>query len=251
MRFWTVKVRNIDANLAEGFDALLHPENLLEQQKSALSKDGNTLAEQTETDSTITIVTHTKVYGSIVSPTLLENEEQSYHCTTENVFSKTDGRLKSISIWWEKDGQEILVMKSEHIEYNVPLVPADLIQHPDTTQVTWIPVQTPRLNPSERLDNLQRETAPQATRRILDALIEGKPQKAGEALFSYTALLPRLTDRMKGCHVSDISEPQKKKNYVGVIVFYRLTHPDGTSGTCHLALRRDNPQKIWMVDGGL
>ena len=90
---------NIDANLAEGFDALLHPENLLEQQKSALSKDGNTLAEQTETDSTITIVTHTKVYGSIVSPTLLENEEQSYHCTTENVFSKTDGRLKSISIW--------------------------------------------------------------------------------------------------------------------------------------------------------
>ena len=242
---------NIDANLAEGFDALLHPENLLEQQKSALSKDGNTLAEQTETDSTITIVTHTKVYGSIVSPTLLENEEQSYHCTTENVFSKTDGRLKSISIWWEKDGQEILVMKSEHIEYNVPLVPADLIQHPDTTQVTWIPVQTPRLNPSERLDNLQRETAPQATRRILDALIEGNPQKAGEALFSYTALLPRLTDRMKGCHVSDISEPQKKKNYVGVIVFYRLTHPDGTSETCHLALRRDNPQKIWMVDGGL
>ena len=142
-------------------------------------------------------------------------------------------------------------MKSEHIEYNVPLVPADLIQHPDTTQVTWIPVQTPRLNPSERLDNLQRETAPQATRRILDALIEGKPQKAGEALFSYTALLPWLTDRMKGCHVSDISEPQKKKNYVGVIVFYRLTHPDGTSETCHLALRRDNPQKIWMVDGGL
>ena len=56
---------------------------------------------------------------------------------------------------------------------------------------------------------------------------------------------------MKGCHVSDISEPQEKQGYAGVVVFYKLTRPDGSAATLHLSLRRDNPQGIWTVDGGL
>ena len=50
-------------NFAEGFSSLLRPETLLEQQKAALSGNPQAHAEMTETDSTITIVTHTDVYG--------------------------------------------------------------------------------------------------------------------------------------------------------------------------------------------
>ena len=58
-------------NFAEGFSSLLRPETLLEQQKAALSGNPQAHAEMTETDSTITIVTHTDVYGNAVSASLL------------------------------------------------------------------------------------------------------------------------------------------------------------------------------------
>ena len=66
----------------------------------------------------------------------MEGEETSYRCTTENVFSKEDKMLKSIQIWWERNGQKTLVLKSERIDYNLHLTPTQLIQRPDTTQVT-------------------------------------------------------------------------------------------------------------------
>ena len=242
---------NLDANFAEGFAALLHPESLLEQQKSALGQDGDTQTEQTETDSTITIVTHTKVYGSIVSPALLEGREDSYRCTTENVFSKADGCLKAIRMWWERDGRKTLVLESEHIAYDVPLSAARLTQRPDSTQEDWQTAQTPLVDAPERLARLQEDTATQAARRILDALTQGRPQTAAEALHAYAGGLDRICERMKGGRISDISEPQEKQGYAGVVVFYKLTRPDGSAATLHLSLRRDNPQGIWTVDGGL
>lgn len=74
---------------------------------------------------------------------------------------------------------------------------------------------------------------------------------AGEALYYYTGQLPTLTENMKGCKVSAVSQAKEKKDYIGVIVFYKLTTPDGKTENRHIALRRDNPQGIWMVDGGL
>ena len=108
-----------DANFAEGFATLLHPETLLERQKRALLDDKGAQMETTETDSTITIVTHTRIYGSDIA-TLMEGEETSYRCTTENVFSKEDKTLKSVQIWWERNGQKTLVLKSSQ-RRNAPL----------------------------------------------------------------------------------------------------------------------------------
>ena len=238
-------------NFAEGFSSLLRPETLLEQQKAALSGNPQAHAEMTETDSTITIVTHTDVYGNAISASLLEKEEKSYRCTTENVFSKRDGLLQQVQIWWERDGQKTLVLKSEHIVYNLPLVPSVLVQRPDTTQVTWLSAHTPSVKDPAHLRKLTNETAREAAQRILKALTDGKPQMAGEALYYYTAQLPTLTENMKGCKVSAVSQAKEKKDYKGVIVFYKLTTPDGKTENRHIALRRDNPQGIWMVDGGL
>lgn len=239
-----------DANFAEGFATLLHPESLLEQQKDALSDDEEARSEMSETDSTITIVTHTQIYGSDIA-TLMEGEETGYRCTTENVFSKEDKTLKSVQIWWERNGQKTLVLKSENIRYNLAISPSLLTQRPDTTQVTWLPVEAPKLKAPVRLKKLKKETAPEAAQRILKALTDGKPQMAGEALYYYTTLLSVLTEDLKDCKASDFSEAKEKKGYNGVIVFYKLTRPDGSSATRHIALRRDNPQGIWMVDGGL
>ena len=56
---------------------------------------------------------------------------------------------------------------------------------------------------------------------------------------------------MKNCRVSEVCEATTNKDYAGTTVHYKLHRPDGTVEQRHIALRRDNPQKIWMVDGGL
>ena len=62
--------------------------------------------ETTETDSTITIVTHTQIYGSDIA-TLMEGEETSYRCTTENVFYKrrqdAEEHTNMVGTQWTKD----------------------------------------------------------------------------------------------------------------------------------------------------
>ena len=67
----------------------------------------------------------------------------------------------------------------------------------------------------------------------------------------YTASLPSLTEDMKNCRVPEACEATTNKDYAGTTVHYKLHRPDGTVEQRHIALRRDNPQKIWMVDGGL
>ena len=117
--------------------------------------------------------------------------------------------------------------------------------------MTWLSANTPSVKDPAHLRKLTNETAQEAAQRILKALTDGKPQMAGEALYYYTAQLPTLTENMKGCKVSAVSQAKEKKDYKGVIVFYKLMTPDGKTENRHIALRRDNPQGIWMVDGGL
>ena len=104
-----------------------------------------------------------------------------------------------------------LLLKSERIDYNLHLTPTQLIQRPDTTQVTWLPAHAPEIQAPVRLKKLKNETAPEAAQRVLKALTDGKPQMAGEALYYYTASLPTLSEDLKGCKASDFSEAKEKK----------------------------------------
>ena len=131
-------------NFAEGFSSLLRPETLLEQQKAALSGNPQAHAEMTETDSTITIVTHTDVYGNAVSASLLEKEEKSYRCTTENVFSKRDGLLQQVQIWWERDGQKNIGVEKRTYCLQLATRPQRArATAPTPQQVTWLSAQYP------------------------------------------------------------------------------------------------------------
>ena len=85
----------------------------------------------------------------------------------------------------------------------------------------------------------------------MNALIEGKPEKVVETLDADKPEMEELAKRFKGCKVSGFSEPRKQDDYAGVYVFFRIVFPDGAKRTSYLALRSDNSQRIWVVDGGL
>lgn len=124
----------------------------------------------------------------------------------------------------------------------------NLIQIPDTqwTDVTEMTSSTA----DDRLIKLQNETATQAAQRILQAIISADNSQASEALVYYKSELPALSEKMKGCKVSEFKE-RRDSDYVGTYVFYTLSHPDGKQEQKHIAIRNDNEKHIWVADGGL
>ena len=60
-----------------------------------------------------------------------------------------------------------------------------------------------------------------------------------------------LRSRYAGATVVECSAPVRSGNYPGLFIPCRLQMADGSTEELHLALRNDNPQRSWVVDGGL
>lgn len=240
---------SLQANFAEGFSLFLQPESILEKLNDAmLAKDMTTHMTVFQPDSTIIVeaVTTAGHFAGFFPPA---GGDEDMPCTARCVFRQQDYRLKEMEIRCKHDGKETVVFQTGTILYDAPLSVSAITQRPGADQIKWLRADGPHIADPERLGRLQEETATEAARRILEALIAGQPHE--EALYHYAASLPSLAAGMKGCRVSGFREAPAGKNRAGTTVRYELHRPDGTSGQRHIILRRDNPQKIWMVDGGL
>jgi DNA-directed RNA polymerase specialized sigma24 family protein len=165
----------------------------------------------------------------------------------QDTFTKNDGLLRFVKLWVIKDGKKTLLLHIDNIRYNVMLCKADITRLP---AAEWTDVAQQQPTSGSRLELLQNETAQQAAERILNAIIAGDESQATEALIYHKTVFPQLTKKLKGCKVSAF-EARKDSSYAGVYVLYTLTTPDGKQEKRHIALRNDNEQHIWILDGGL
>lgn len=235
------------ANFLERFSNLMFPERLLATQKSAIALSKENKVTQTETDTTVVLtVEGTEKYNDLQQ--LFETGKMD-ECSIiiENTFTKNDDLLRFVKLWVVKDGQKTLLLHIDNIRYNVMLSKADIIRLPDAE---WTDVTQQQPTSGNRLEQLKNETAEQAAERILAAIISGNESQASEALVYYKPVFNNLSKRMKNCKASDF-QVRKESSYAGVHVFYTLTSPNGKQEKRHIALRNDNQQHIWIVDGGL
>ena len=235
-------------NFLEHFANLLYPERLLAMQKSAIDFSKKNEVVCTESDSAITLTFKGTEKNSDLQQLLETGKMGDCEVEVENVFTKNDGLLRFVKLWVVDRGQKTLLLHIDNIQYNVMMSRANLIQIPDTqwTDVTETASQTA----DDRLGMLQNETSTQAAQRILQAIISADNSQASEALVYYESVFPVLSEKMKGCKVSDFKE-RRDGDYIGTYVFYTLTHPDGKQEQKHIAVRNDNEKHIWIVDGGL
>ena len=236
------------ANFLENFVNLLSPERLLTMQKSAFEYSKKNEVVRTENDSTITLTFKGTEKNNDLKQLLETGKMGDCEVEVENIFTKNDGLLRFVQLWIVDRGQKILLLHIDNIQYNVMMSRANLTQIPDAqwTDVTEVTQDTA----SDQLCKLQNETATQAAERILQAIISCDYTHAGEALVYYKSVLPTLSEKMKGCKVTDFKERHDGK-YTGTYVFYTLTHPDGKKEQKHIAVRNDNEKHIWIADGGL
>ena len=236
-----------ESDFLEHFANLIFPERLLTIQKSAIKISNENKMTQVESDSTIVLTVDGVEKNSDLRQLFETGKMDDCRLIVENTFTKNDGLLRFVKLWVIKDGKKILLLHIDNIRYNVMLNKGEITRLPTAE---WTDITEQRATSSNRLKQLQNETPQQAAKRILNAIIADKDSQAAEALIYYKSILPQLIHKLKGCKVSAF-ETRKDSSYVGVYVFYTLTTPEGNREKRHIAIRNDNEQHIWIVDGGL
>ena len=236
-----------ESDFLEHFANLIFPERLLTIQKSAIKLSNENKMTQVESDSTIVLTVDGVEKNSDLRQLFETGKMDDCRLIVENSFTKNDGLLRFVKLWVIKDGKKILLLHIDNIRYNVMLNKGEITRLPTAE---WTDITEQRATSSNRLKQLQNETPQQAAKRILNAIIADKDSQAAEALIYYKSILPQLIHKLKGCKVSAF-ETRKDSSYVGVYVFYTLTTPEGNREKRHIAIRNDNEQHIWIVDGGL
>lgn len=236
-----------ESDFLEHLANLIFPERLLTIQKSAIKLSNENKMTQVESDSTIVLTVDGVEKNSDLRQLFETGKMDDCRLIVENTFTKNDGLLRFVKLWVIKDGKKILLLHIDNIRYNVMLNKGEITRLPTAE---WTDITEQRATSSNRLKQLQNETPQQAAKRILNAVIADKDSQAAEALIYYKSILPQLIHKLKGCKVSAF-ETRKDSSYVGVYVFYTLTTPEGNREKRHIAIRNDNEQHIWIVDGGL
>lgn len=236
-----------ESDFLEHFANLIFPERLLTIQKSAIKLSNENKMTQMESDSTIVLTVDGVEKNSDLRQLFETGKMDDCRLIVENTFTKNDGLLRFVKLWVIKDDKKILLLHIDNIRYNVMLNKGEITRLPTAE---WTDITEQRATSSNRLKQLQNETPQQAAKRILNAIIADKDSQAAEALIYYKSILPQLIHKLKGCKVSAF-ETRKDSSYVGVYVFYTLTTPEGNREKRHIAIRNDNEQHIWIVDGGL
>lgn len=236
-----------ESDFLEHFANLIFPERLLTIQKSAIKLSNENKMTQVESDSTIVLTVDGVEKNSDLRQLFETGKMDDCRLIVENTFTKNDGLLRFVKLWVIKDGKKILLLHIDNIRYNVMLNKGEITRLPTAE---WTDITEQRATSSNRLKQLQNETPQQAAKRILNAIIADKDSQAAEALIYYKSILPQLIHKLKGCKVSAF-ETRKDSSYVGVYVFYTLTTAEGNREKRHIAIRNDNEQHIWIVDGGL
>lgn len=236
-----------ESDFLEHFANLIFPERLLTIQKSAIKLSNENKMTQVESDSTIVLTVDGVEKNSDLRQLFETGKMDDCRLIVENTFTKNDGLLRFVKLWVIKDGKKILLLHIDNIRYNVMLNKGEITRLPTAE---WTDITEQRATSSNRLTQLQNEPPQQAAKRILNAIIADKDSQAAEALIYYKSILPQLIHKLKGCKVSAF-ETRKDSSYVGVYVFYTLTTPEGNREKRHIAIRNDNEQHIWIVDGGL
>lgn len=227
---------------------LIDPGQLLSfEEQLTRSHDGSRYTLHREGD-TLRLTVHSPAQGDFSQSDYMRNSSVAESDTRrEYRFDAASGRLLGGSITFlSADGRERTLLEIDRIEYDAPLDAATLTALPEG--ITWRDL-TRTEAASSRLAGID---ASRAARLILDAFATWDTAILDEALSAYGARARQLLrSRYAGATVVECSAPVRSGNYPGLFIPCRLRMADGTTEELHVALRNDNPQRSWVVDGGL
>ena len=234
----------VDSDLA----AFLDPRLLLEAERRTAERNKGTKYQVIDSGELVVVTAMTTAQGDFSESEYTLNTSLA-EANTVRVYSfaKSTGELVQMRIDIVVDDKPITVIQSESIAYNEPLTTSDLSDK-DLSQIEF---------PSVEITNsvnspLVGITADEAAKIILKAMKEWDTEILNTAMHYYKGdVMKVVEERYRGLEVKSIDKAVKSGLYPGRFVKCKVVLPNGKKETLTLALRNDNKQGVWLVDGGL
>lgn len=233
-------------NAVEELGMLLDPRLLMlsEQRLAARTKGAN--YEVDEEGPTVRLRVVMPAQGDFrQSDYALNSSISESNTLREYRFDKASGRLTEVRITaLLPGGDRVVLLESDSIAYDEPVDRTALTAVPDG--IEWIDLSC---GPSgSRLTGI---SAREAATRILKAMNSWDETLLDEAFYFYGAQVRELLKSVyKGATILSVDKPVRSGDYAGVFVPCEILRADGTTDRLMMALRNDNPEKSWVVDGG-
>lgn len=230
-------------------EAILNPRILLETEYRIAESNKGTDYEIIEVGEMVIVRVATTAQGDYSqSDYRLNTSLAEANTLREYTFDKNTGLLHKLRIVIMIDDKPVTIMESESIDYNEPLTVADLYDKALFDSITFNDMSI-RTEASSPLIGIE---ADEAAEIILKAMQTWDMNILNTAMTLYKGdTMKVLESRYKGVEVKSIGKAQSSGLYPGKFVKCKVVMPDGSKETLMLALRNDNKQGVWVVDGGL
>ena len=230
-------------------EAILNPRLLLETEFRIAESNKGTNYEIIEVGELVLVRVATTAQGDYSqSDFRLNTSLAEANTLREYTFDKNSGLLQKLRIVIMIDEKPVTILESESIDYNEPLTVADLYDKALFDSITFNDMSI-RAKASSPLIGIE---ADEAAEIILKAMQTWDMNILGTAMTLYKGdTMKVLESKYKGVEMKSIGKAQSSGLYPGKFVKCKGVMPDGRKETLMLALRNDNKQGVWVVDGGL
>ena len=230
----------------EEFALLLDLQRLLLAEQAQAFRTKGAQYEITEDAATVRLTVAMPARGDFSqSDYLLNSSIAESNTLREYRFDKEIGRLHDLcNSAVLPDGGRSVLLESTGIAYDEPIDRA-IWEVPEG--IEWIDLAEP-VSGAQLADM----TAEEAAARILRAMGPWDKRLLDEALRYYgTGVREQLEAHYGGLAIISAGKALRSGEYPGVFIPCEILLADGRTEKLMLALRNDNPEKCWLVDGGL
>lgn len=238
-------VGSIESGFVDWMKILLDPEKILQQEKAFADKY-KAKYDISETGNETILTIKAKALGDFKNAFSLNHSIPESDNRRVYSFDKQNGRLKLLEVYIVEDKREVLVLKINKIVYDETIAAENFsIDLPENTK--WVELKD--LQPKA---GNSASTAEEAAKMWWNALSENDWATAYklDPSFEHSSNLEEMKLEYGGLHINSIGSSFKSGRYAGVYVPYEVKLKSGEVQKYNLALRNDNPQKAWIIDGG-
>ena len=240
-----------DAGFVEWLKPLLDVEQLLDRELELAETEGSELSIAPATgpggDSDLVLQVKASAQGDFANGYCLNTSvSESNHLRVYHLDAATK-RLKSLQVFVESSGEDILAFETTRIEYDVPLAPP-LFALSLPKDVQW--AQGPEVLPEN--EKYAKMGPREAAEAFLGAAAKGEWNEVVKFLpNSSRGHLAGYKKMLEGMRIMVIGAPFQSGRYPFWFVPYEIRLKSGEIRKHNLSMRNDNEAGRYLVDGGI